>query len=401
MKYVVFLCDGMADDPVDALGGKTPMEVANKPLMDELCSKGELLSIKTVPDGFEVGSDVANQGILGYDVTKSYHGRSPLEVVSAGIELTDQNVTYRANLVTLSYDDENQKFEDKKMEDYSAGDVTTEDATELIAALNAELECDEYKFYPGFMYRQFLIFNNPDAPNPKFNPPHDISGEVVGKYLPNDELLTYLTKRSYEILHNHPVNLRRIAEGEKPANSIWLWGRGTKSNLANFEEKYGVKGSVISAVDLVRGIAMLSGMENVIVPGATGYIDTNWSGKAQACINELKRGQEFVYIHMEAPDECGHKFEVENKVESIEAIDEQVIKPIYEYLKNCGEDYRILIMPDHKTPLKVGTHTSGDVPLVIYDSRVDKNTNKVYNEANATEKFKGEVHELMEYFIKG
>ena len=366
MKYAVILYDGMADYPVPALGGKTPMELAKKPNFDALAKKGRVGLVKTGADGLKPGSDVANLSVLGYDPKICYTGRSPLEAVSIGVKMKDTDVALRCNVVTLS-DEAN--YEDKTMIDYSAGDISSEDAAEIIKTVQEHFGNDEFRYYNGVSYRHCLIWDNGTTDLGKMTPPHDISGRVVGEYLstsPNAEKLVAMMKESYELLKDHPVNKKRIAEGKAPANSIWLWGEGSKPALYDFEETYGVKGSIVSAVDLLKGIAICAGMGVPEVEGATGYIDTNFEGKAQAAIEEWKNGKDLVYIHIEAPDECGHRNEPENKVRAIELIDERVLPIVLDYLNNCGEDYKIMILPDHPTPIVTKTHASDPVPFMIY-----------------------------------
>lgn len=371
MKYLVMLCDGMADEKSDVLGGKTPMELANKPMMEALAKKGEVGLARTVEDGMSPGSDVANLAVLGYDAKKYYSGRSPLEAASIGIDLKDTDVTFRCNLVTLSDEED---YEDKTILDYCADDISTEEARKIIETVEAELGDDEFKFYSGVSYRHCLVWDNGNAKPGKLTPPHDITGRKIKEYLPTDvarEKLLPLMKKSYEFLKDHPVNKERIARGKRPANSIWLWGEGTKPLLDSFEELYGVKGSMISAVDLLKGIAICAKMKSVDVEGATGYIDTNFEGKAQAAIDEFRNGAELVYVHVEAPDECGHRFEAENKVKAIELIDEKVLTPIVNALKTDDEDFAVLVCPDHPTPLNTKTHSRTPVPYLIYRSNAE------------------------------
>ena len=371
MKYLVMLCDGMADEKSEVLGGKTPMELANKPMMELLAKKGEVGLARTVEDGMSPGSDVANLAVLGYDAKKYYSGRSPLEAASIGIDLKDTDVTFRCNLVTLSDEED---YEDKTILDYCADDISTEEARKIIESVEAELGNDEFKFYSGVSYRHCLVWDNGNAKPGKLTPPHDITGKPIKEYLPTDvakEKLLPLMKKSYEFLKDHPVNKERIARGKRPANSIWLWGEGTKPLLDSFEELYGVKGSMISAVDLLKGIAICAKMKSVDVEGATGYIDTNFEGKAQAAIDEFRNGAELVYVHVEAPDECGHRFEAENKVKSIELIDEKVLTPIVKALEADGEDFAVLVCPDHPTPLNTKTHSRTPVPYLIYRSNAE------------------------------
>lgn len=368
MKYAVLLCDGMADIKVAELGDKTPMEVANKPNMEKLAAKAEIGLCKTVADGLKPGSDVANLSVMGYDPKVCYTGRSPLEAASIGIEMADTDVTLRCNLVTLS-DEEN--YADKTMIDYSAGDISSEDAAKLIASVQEAFGDEIYSFYSGVAYRHCLVVKNGTTELGDLTPPHDISGRVIGQYLSTADTaapLIDMMKRSYDLLKNHPVNLERVAKGLRPANSIWLWGEGRKPALENFEAKNGIKGGVVSAVDLIKGIGKLAGMKVAEVEGATGYIDTNFDGKAAAAVQLLRDGCDLVYVHIEAPDECGHRGEALNKVKAIELIDQKVLPVLLDELEK-QEDYRILIMPDHPTPLSTMTHSAEPVPYLLYHKK--------------------------------
>lgn len=367
MKYLVMLCDGMADYPVEALGGKTPLEAAVTPTMDKLAETAEVGLVKTVADGMKPGSDVANLSVLGYDPMVYYTGRSPLEAGSIGIDMKKTDVSLRCNLVTLS---DEPAYEDKTILDYCADDISTAEAKILIDFIAEKLNNDEFSFYSGVSYRHCLIWNNGTLDIGTMTPPHDITGKPIMEYVPKHEnaaKLYELMKKSYELLKDHPVNKARIERGLRPANSIWLWGEGVRANLDDFKEKYGLSGSMISAVDLLKGIGKFSNMAVVNVEGATGYIDTNFEGKAQAAIDEFKRGQDFVYIHVEAPDECGHRNEMENKVRSISLIDELILGPVVDELRKMG-DFKVLVTPDHPTPLALKTHTNDAVPFLIYDS---------------------------------
>ncbi len=380
MKYVVILCDGMADLPCEALNGKTPMEAANKPNMDMLAEQSLVGMCKTVAEGLKPGSDVANLSVLGYDARTCYSGRSPLEAANLGIELKDSEVAMRCNLVTLSDED---NYEDKTMVDYCGGDITTAEAKELIGALNEAFADENKHFYPGIQYRHCLVVDGGSL-RLELTPPHDISDKVIAPYLSKvaaaNELIDIM-KKSYDILSNHPVNKVRVAAGKKPANSAWFWGEGKRPNLEIFEEKFNVKGSVISAVDLIRGIGKLAGMSVVELDNVTGYIDTDFKGKALAAMKELENGSDFVFIHLEAPDECGHRGEVNNKVHAIELIDELVLAPVLKELEKY-DDYKILIMPDHPTPLSIKTHTSSPVPFMIYQ-KSKKHDGIKFTEANS------------------
>ena len=401
MKYLVMLCDGMADEPNEALGNSTPMEKANKPCMDSLAAKAEVGIVKTVAEGLKPGSDVANLSVLGYEPAVYYSGRSPLEAASIGIDLKDTDVTLRCNLVTLSDDED---YENKTILDYCADDISSEEAKILIEYIQEKLGNDVFRFYPGVSYRHCLVWSNGNPHPGVLTPPHDITGKVITDYIPKGEAvdeLYDLMKKSYDLLKDHPVNQARIARGKRPANSIWLWGEGTKPLLDNFSEKFGIKGSMISAVDLLKGIAICAGMNSVDVDGATGYLDTNFDGKCKAAIEEFKNGADLVYIHVEAPDECGHRGEIENKVKAIEMIDEHILGPVVEFLKGY-DDFAVLVCPDHPTPLSIRTHTSTAVPYLIYDSKNEINSGvKVFceKEARETGNYIEKGFTMMNYFL--
>ena len=383
MKYLVLLCDGMADTPNAALSGKTPMECADKPFMDKLAAVSEAGMCRTVAKGLKPGSDVANLSVMGYDPAVCYTGRSPLEAASIGVDLKPTDVALRCNIVTLS---DSEPYESKTMVDYCSGDISTEEARLIIETVEKELGSDIYKFYSGVSYRHCLVVKNGTTDLGNMTPPHDISGKVIGEYLSRSENaaeLIGLMKKSYEILKDHPVNIARREKGLHEANSIWLWGEGRKPALENFKEKNGVSGCVVSAVDLLKGIGICAGMDTPEVEGATGYLDTNFEGKAKAGIDAFKNGTDLVYLHFEAPDECGHRGEPENKVKAVEYIDRRALKPMLEYLEGSGDDFRILIMPDHPTPLDTMTHSAEPVPYIIYDSRVKKNGISSFTEKNA------------------
>ncbi len=368
MKYIVVLADGMADYPVDELGGKTPMEAAYKPNMDELFKVSESGLVSNVPSNLSPGSDVANLSAMGYDPQKFYTGRSPLEAVSMGIELKATDMVFRCNVVTLTEDEES--YEDKTIVDHSADEITTAEAKELIEFVGERLGNDYLSFYPGVSYRHALVWDNgPDSF--ELTPPHDILERKIGEYIPKDgngKILGEMMKASYELLNNHPINIDRAKRGLNKANSIWIWGEGRKPALESFEKLHGIKGSVISAVDLIKGIGICASLNSIDVEGATGNIHTNFEGKAKACVNALLSGDDYCFVHMEAPDECGHRHEIENKVKSIELIDEKVVGYIVAELKAKGIDFRMLILPDHPTPLALRTHTRDAVPYMIYDS---------------------------------
>ncbi len=380
MKYVVILGDGMADYRLSTLDNKTPLMVAKKPFIDGLAKVSQVGLAKTVPCSMKPGSDVANLSVLGYNPKECYSGRSPLEAASIGIELKDSDITARANLVTVSNEE---NYADKTMIDYSAGEISTAEAKELIEYLAKELNNQKYKLYAGISYRHCMVIDNGSLMG-DLTPPHDITGKPVKDHLPKSQggkELLEIMKKSYQLLKNHPVNQKRIALGKNPANSLWFWGDGTKPNLQNYYEKFGIKGGIISAVDLLKGIGKLAGMRVIEVEGATGNYDTNFAGKANACLENLK-DLDFVYLHMEAPDECGHHGDTKNKIYSIEQID-KVVETIVLGLRDMGEDFKILIAPDHPTPISIMTHCSDPVPYLIYDSRKDFEGVDSYDEENA------------------
>lgn len=403
MKYVVVLYDGMADYPVEALGGKTPMQKANKPIFDSLAKRGEVGLVRTIGEGLKPGSEIGNLTVMGYDPRKYFTGRSPLEAISIGVKMADDDISLRCNLVTLS-DEEN--YDDKTMVDYSAGDISSEEAAKIIKTVQQNFGGGEFDFYSGVSYRHCLIFHKGTTDLGTMTPPHDISGRVVGPYIstsPNAQKLTSLMRKSYDLLKDHPVNIERIKQGKRPANSIWLWGEGTKPTLPPFSDLYGVKGTVISAVDLLKGIGIAAGMQTPEVEGATGYIDTNFEGKANAAVDALKKDCDFAYIHIEAPDECGHRYEPENKVKAIEYIDSRVLPIVIKGLEEIGEDYKIMILPDHPTPLSTRTHASDPVPYMIYQKSKEKDSGvESINEESAkkTGNFIDAGYELMNKFIK-
>ncbi len=382
MKYVIVLGDGMADRPLEELQGMTPLEYAKTPNMDKLAAAGEIGMVHTIPDGMSPGSDTANLSVLGYDPNIYYSGRSPLEALSIGVDMKPTDVSLRCNLVTLS--EEEEKYEDRKILDHSSGEISTSDAAVLLEAVRKELETDIYKFYVGTSYRHLLIWDQGKVM--ELTPPHDVLGQAVGQYLPEDEILRGMMKKSYDILANHPINIERKKQGLNPANSCWFWGAGTRPALSSFQEKTGLSGAMISAVDLLKGIAVGASMRNILVEGANGGLHTNYKGKAQAAVDVLtKENYDFVYIHVEAPDEMGHQGSVEKKVQAIEYLDERVIAPVKSGLEQAGEPFRMLVMPDHPTPISIRTHTADDVPYLLYDStKIQRNTWK-YNEKEAAQ----------------
>lgn len=377
MKYIVILCDGMADEPLEELGGKTPLEAARTANMDRLAEKAEIGMVRTVPDGMAPGSDTANLSVIGYDPKKYYSGRSPLEALSIGAEMGDKDVSFRCNLVTLS--EEENSYEERVILDHSSGEIPTEEAAVLLDALKKGLEREGYAFYTGTSYRHLLI--QKEGKVVELTAPHDILTRRIGEYLPKDQVLREMMVRSYDILKDHPINVQRRKEGKNPANSAWFWGAGTRPALTSFEEKNGVKGAMISAVDLLKGIAVGAGMHNIIVEGANGGLHTNYAGKAQAAVKALTEdGFDFVYVHIEAPDEMGHQGSAENKIKAIEYIDDQVVGPVAEALRAAGTDFRMLILPDHPTPVRVRTHTSDPVPYLLYDSTKAEEGSGTYSE---------------------
>ena len=381
MKYVIVLGDGMADLPIEQLGGKTPLAAANTPVLDGLSKKSEIGMADTIPEGMNPGSDTANLSVLGYDPKKYYSGRSPLEALSIGIPMKETDIAIRCNIVTISEDDV--PFEEKTILDHSASEISTEDCGILLDAVRKELETQTYRFYLGTSYRHCLIWDNGKVV--ELTPPHDILEKVIGGYLPEDEILKEMMKKSYTILVNHPLNLERKKKGLNPANCCWFWGAGTKPLLTSFYEKTGKKGMMISAVDLLKGIAVGAGMDTVIVEGANGGLHTNYEGKTDAAIRALTRdGYDFAYIHVEAPDEMGHQGSVERKIQAIEYLDEKVIGRLYEGLVKSKVDFRILIMPDHPTPVSLRTHTADPVPYLLYDSTKELTHEWSYNEKEAT-----------------
>ena len=378
MKYIVVLGDGMADEPLPELGNKTPLMVANTPQLDQLARKSELGIAYTIPEGMKPGSDTANLAVLGYDPRRYYSGRSPLEALSIGVDMKATDIALRCNIVTLSEDE--LPYEQKTILDHSSGEISTEDAAILLEAVREELESNHFKFYVGTSYRHLTIWDQGEVID--LTQPHDILGRVIGEYLPQDAALRDMMKRSYEILNHHPINVQRQEKGLNKANSIWFWGAGTKPALTSFEEKTHKKGAMISAVDLLKGIAVGAGMKVIEVPGADGTLHTNYEGKALAAVKVLLEEQyDFVYIHVEAPDEMGHQGNTGNKIKAIEYLDQRVIKVVMEELQKAEIVYRMLVMPDHPTPIRLRTHTSDPVPYLLYDSTREQNNPWFYNEA--------------------
>lgn len=403
MKYIVVLADGMADEKIEALGNRTPLEYAETPYMDQYAPYSEIGMVHTIPEGCAKGSDTANLSVLGYNPKVYYFGRSPLEALSMGVHLRDTDITFRVNLVTLS---EKEPYEEKKILDHSADEITTEEAKKLMEAVQEAFGDTIRQFFVGISYRHLLVWDK-GSKDISLTPPHDILDRCIGNYQPigeNSSLIWEMMKKSYGILNNHPVNEKRRQKGLKPANSIWLWGEGTKPILPSFKEKYGIEGAVISAVDLIKGIGIGAGMTSIEVEGATGNVYTNYKGKAEAAIKWLvEEDKDFVYIHLEGPDECGHRNELENKVKAIQWIDEKIVGPVTWALKEKGIPYKLMILPDHPTPLHLRTHTDDPVPYLIYQSSTKEIINKAnkYSEeyASKTGNRSHNGYELMQYFI--
>jgi len=399
MKYVVVLGDGMADEPITALGGKTPLEKAETPNLDRVSKMAEIGMVHTIPDGMKPGSDTANLSVLGYDPKKYYSGRSPLEALSIGVDMKDTDVAIRCNIVTIS--EEDVPFEEKTIIDHSSSEIETEECGELLQYVAAELANEVYQFYVGTSYRHCLIWNKGQVV--ELTPPHDVLGSKIGQYLPEDEMLRFMMKRSHELLVNHPINAERKKKGLNPANCCWFWGAGTKPMLSSFEEKTGKKGMMVSAVDLLKGIAVGAGMGVAQVEGANGGLHTNYEGKVEAAADALlKQGYDFTYIHVEAPDEMGHQGSIERKVQAIEYLDTRVIGPIMKKLEEAGEDYRLLVLPDHPTPICVRTHTSDNVPYLLYDSTKPESHTWNYNEQEGqlSKNFEAVGYKLIDRFLQ-
>ena len=398
MKYIVILGDGMSDEPIEALGGKTPLEAACTPVMDELAGKGEMGMVQNVPAGMAPGSDVANLSVMGYDPLTSYSGRSPLEALSIGIDMEPDDMVFRCNVVTLT---EEEPYAEKTIVDHSSGEISSADADILMDTIRENFNSEEFQFYSGTSYRHILIWKH--GRMAQLEPPHDHLTKVIGPWLPQESVLRSFMERSFPLLNNHPLNLQRAVQGKNKANSLWFWGAGTKPSLENFQAKTGLTGAMISAVDLLKGIAVGSGMKVYEVEGATGSIDTNWEGKAQAAIDALlKDGCDFAYVHVEAPDEMAHQGLMEEKVKSIEYLDSRLIAPIKAALETAGEDFRMLVLPDHPNPLRYRTHTGDPVPYVLYDSTMQRKAVAHYTEkeAAATGNFVPMGHMLLDQLLE-
>lgn len=398
MKYIVVLADGMAGEPLKELGGKTTMEAARKPYMDSMAGVSELGMAYMVPQGMSPGSDTANLSVLGYDPKVYYSGRSPLEALSIGVPMKSTDVSFRCNLVTVS--EEQEEYQEKVLIDHSSDEISTEDAKILLEDLNKGLKREGYHFYAGTSYRHLLIWENGQLV--ELTPPHDILGKTIGGYLPKDEVLLEMMEKSYAILSQHPINKTRKANGLNPANSAWFWGAGTRPALDSFEEKTGLKGAMISAVDLLKGIAVGVGLTNILVPGANGGLDTNYEGKADAAVKALLReNYDFVYVHIEAPDEMGHQGSIQKKIKAIENIDGQIVGRIRERLDKSAEEYRMLVLPDHPTPIARRTHTMDPVPYLLFDSKKAVEGQSAYQEntANKTGTVWEDGYRLMEHLL--
>lgn len=381
MKYIIVLGDGMADEPIASLGDKTPLEYANTPMMDYLASRSEIGLSHTIPKGMSPGSDTANLAVLGYNPKLYYTGRSPLEALSIGVDMKLTDIAIRCNIVTVSDDD--LPYANKTIIDHSSSEISTADAAILLDAVASELQNEMFQYYVGTSYRHLLIWDKGEVVD--LTPPHDILGKVIGDYLPQEKLLRDMMEKSYAILNQHPLNIERAKKGLNKANSIWFWGAGTKPKLSSFEEKTGKKGVMISAVDLLKGIAVGAGMKVIQVEGADGTLHTNYEGKAMAAVRALtEEGYDFAYIHVEAPDEMGHQGNIPNKLEAIESLDQRVIRVVKEEMDKRKVDHRMLIMPDHPTPIRLRTHTSNPVPYLLYDSTMERKAMQHYNEREAS-----------------
>ena len=399
MKYLVVLGDGMADEPIESLGNKTPLEYANTPTLDRLSKWSEIGLVHTIPEGMSPGSDTANLSVMGYDPKKYYSGRSPLEALSIGVPMKEDDIAIRCNVVTISEDDV--PFEEKTIIDHSSSEISTEDCAVLLKEVAKELATEIFQFHVGTSYRHCLIWNGGEVV--PLTPPHDVLGQTIGQYLPKEEALRTMMRKSYNILVNHPINIERKKQGLNPANCCWFWGAGTKPMLDSFEDKTGKKGMMVSAVDLLKGIAVGAGMSVALVEGANGGLHTNYAGKVDAAVKALTEdGYDFAYIHVEAPDEMGHQGSLERKVQAIEYLDEKVIGPAVEKLTAAGEDFRLLVLPDHPTPIRIRTHSSEEVPYLLYDSTKHRSETWDYNEACAKQSgnYVAQGHTLIDKFLE-
>lgn len=382
MKYVIVLGDGMADYPIEEIGNETIIEHADTSTLDALAKESEIGMVLTVPEGMSPGSDTANLSVIGYNPKKYYSGRSPLEALSIGVDMKPTDISFRCNIVTVS--EEEAAYSDKTIIDHSSSEISTEDAAVLLKAVSDVLEKEYagYKFYVGTSYRHLTIWENGTVL--PLTPPHDILGKTIGEYLPEDKVLREMMEKSYSVLANHPINEERKKRGLNPANSLWFWGAGTRPALSEFEEKNGKKGVMISAVDLLKGIAVGAGMKVIEVEGANGGLHTNYEGKAMAAVEALcNDGYDFAYIHVEAPDEMGHQGSMERKLLAVEYLDKKVIRVVKEQLEARGEEFRLLVLPDHPTPICLRTHVGEPVPFLLYDSTDKKTSDLLYNEKDA------------------
>ncbi len=404
MKYFILVPDGAGDEKIEKLGDRTPLEVAEIPLINDLAKRGQVGMVQTIPEGIAPGSDAANLSVMGFDPSIYLTGRSPLEAASIGIDMSDTDVAYRVNLITL---DGEGNYEELTIKDHSSGDISTEEADELIQAIKAELETEEITFFTGVSYRHCMIVKEGEV-GFDLTPPHDVLDQKTEKHLPKGEgsqFITDLMKKSHKILKDHPINQKRIAEGKNPANTMWIWGEGKKPNLSSFNEKYGITGAAISAVDLIKGIAICAGLEAPEVEGATGTLHTNYEGKADEAIKCFKKGLDFIYMHVEAPDECSHQGDMEGKLESLKDIDRKILTPVYQYLKDSGEEFSVLVVPDHRTPLAIRTHSSDPVPYVLYRGEGEKdslegNSENRFSEVSGEKGIKfNSGYELADYFF--
>ncbi len=403
MKYLILVPDGMADEKIAYIGDLTPMEKANKPCMDALCSRSYIGTVSNVPEGMVPESDTANLAILSYDPKVFSKGRSPLEALSMGIEMAPNETAYRCNVVTLT-DDEDVAYEDRVILDHSADEISTAEADLLIKAMQEHFGNERLTFHTGISYRHCLIMKNGDDKY-NFARPHDHLGERIGEYLPKaengGEEFLRIMKESFDLLNHHPVNEERRKRGLKPANSAWFWSPGKKPALPSFKEKWGLDGAVISAVDLIKGIGICAKMRSIDVEGATGNVHTNYEGKAEAAVNAFKEGADLVYVHVEAPDECGHRAEIDNKIKSIELIDQKILKPVYDYLNECGEPFKIMVLPDHPTPIRIRTHSITPVPFMMFSSKKTHEGAETFTEDTAAAKnnYLPRGHELIELLM--
>ncbi len=404
MKYFILVPDGAGDEKIESLEDKTPLDVANIPLINDIAKKSLIGMVQTIPEGIAPGSDAANLSVMGYDPSVYLTGRSPLEAASIGIEMLETDVSYRVNLITL---DGVGEYDDLIIKDHSSGDISTEEADVLIKTLKKEIETDEIKLYTGVSYRHCMIVANGNLEY-ELTPPHDQLDKRAGDHLPKGngaQFITDMMKRSYEILKDHPINIKRIEEGKNPANSMWIWGEGKKPSLNSFKEKYGITGAAISAVDLIKGIAICAGLNAPDVEGVTGTLQTNYDGKAREAIKCFRDGLDFVYMHVEAPDECSHQGDLEGKLESLNHIDQKILKPVFEFLEESNEEFSILIVPDHRTPIKIRTHSSDPVPFVLYRAKgkmpmLEGNETNSFSEASGEKGIKfGSGYELADFFF--